>query len=487
MQEGMKHYDYSLAKLFLLVCVATGFLGMLIGVILAFQLAVPDLNYIAGEYSIFGRLRPLHTNVIIYGFTLSGIWAGWYYLGQRVLKITYHDHPFLKLVGILHFLVYLVVLVLALYTLFAGITQSKEYAELPWIVDILVVITWVLWGFSLFGSMAVRREKVIYISLWYFIATFTAISVLYIFNNLAVPTWLVTGYGSVWHSISMYAGTNDALIQWWWGHNAVAFVFTSGIIGLIYYFLPKESGQPVFSYKLTLFSFWSLMFVYIWAGGHHLIYSTVPDWVQTLGSVFSVVLILPSWGTAVNMLLTMRGQWHQLKESPLIKFFILASTWYMLATLEGPIQSIKSVNALAHFTDWIIGHVHDAALGWVAFTIIASIYHMLPRLYGREIYSKKIIEAQFWIMTIGIVFYFSSMWIAGIVQGMMWRDITPLGQLKYSFIDTVMVLKPYFVMRGIGGILYLVGFIMFIYNVIMTMVSARELQKEPEYASPMAS
>ena len=230
MQEGIKQYDYSLAKLFLLVCIATGFLGMLIGVVLAFQLAVPDLNYIAGEYSIFGRLRPLHTNVIIYGFTLSGIWAGWYYLGQRVLKITYHDHPFLKLVGMLHFFMYLVVLVLALYTLFSGITQSKEYAELPWIVDLLVVVTWVLWGMSMFGSMAVRREKVIYISLWYFIATFTAISVLYIFNNLSVPTQLVTGYGSFWHSISMYAGTNDALIQWWWGHNAVAFVFTSGII-----------------------------------------------------------------------------------------------------------------------------------------------------------------------------------------------------------------------------------------------------------------
>ena len=239
MQESIRQYDYSLAKLFLLVSIVTGFLGMLIGVILAFQLAIPDLNYIAGEYSIFGRLRPLHTNVIIYGFTVSGIWAGWYYFGQRVLKITYHEHPFLKLIGILHFIMYLIVLVLALYTLFTGITQSKEYAELPWIVDILIVVTWVLWGISLFGSMAVRREKVIYISLWYFIATFTAISVLFIFNNLSVPTRLVTGFGSIWHSISMYAGTNDALIQWWWGHNAVAFVFTSGIIGLIYYFLPK--------------------------------------------------------------------------------------------------------------------------------------------------------------------------------------------------------------------------------------------------------
>ena len=488
MQVGAKQYDYSLAKLFLLVCVVTGFIGMLIGVVLAFQLAYPDLNYIAGEYAIFGRLRPLHTNVIIYGFTLSGIWAGWYYLGQRTLKITYHDHPFLKLVGMLHFFVYVVVLLLALYTLFNGITQSKEYAELPWIVDIFVVLAWVLWGTSLFGSMAVRKEKVIYISLWYFIATFTAISVLYIFNNLSIPTYLASGgIGSFWHSISMYAGTNDALIQWWWGHNAVAFVFTSGIIGLIYYFLPKESGQPVFSYKLTLFSFWSLMFVYIWAGGHHLIYSTVPDWVQSLGSVFSVVLILPSWGTSINMLLTMRGQWHLLKESPLIKFLVLASTWYMLATLEGPIQSIKSVNALAHFTDWIIGHVHDAALGWVAFTIIAAVYHMTPRLFGREIYSKKLIDAQFWIMTIGIVFYFSSMWTAGIVQGMMWRDITELGQLKYSFIDTVIQLKPFYILRGIGGLLYLVGFVIFIYNIVMSIVSARELQQEPQYATPMAS
>ena len=487
MQDGIKQYDYLLAKLFLFVCVATGFVGMMIGVVLAFQLADPDLNYIAGEYSIFGRLRPLHTNVIIYGFTLSGIWAGWYYFGQRVLKITYHDHPFLRLVGLLHFLVYLIVLVLALYTLFNGITRSKEYAELPWIVNLLVVLTWVLWGTSLFGSMAVRKEKVIYISLWYFIATFTAISVLYIFNHLSVPTKLVTGFGSIWYSISMYAGTNDALIQWWWGHNAVAFVFTSGIIGLIYYFLPKESGQPVFSYKLTLFSFWSLMFVYIWAGGHHLIYSTVPDWVQSLGSVFSVVLILPSWGTAINMLLTMRGQWHLLKESPLIKFLVLASTWYMLATLEGPIQSIKSVNALAHFTDWIIGHVHDAALGWVAFTIIAGVYHMTPRLFGREIYSKKLIEVQFWIMTIGIVFYFSSMWTAGIVQGMMWRDITELGQLKYSFVDTVIRLKPFFILRGIGGLLYLVGFAMFIYNIIMSIVAAKEIQREPQYATPMAS
>ncbi|PAF50760.1 cytochrome-c oxidase, cbb3-type subunit I [Helicobacter sp. 13S00401-1] len=486
MQEGSKlEYDYSIAKWFLYIALVTGFIGMLIGLVLAFELAYPDLNYIAGQYSLFGRLRPLHTNVIIYGFTLSGIWAAWYYIGQRTLKITYNQHPFLKFIGYLHIVLYIILLIVAIVTLFDGLTQSKEYAELDWPVDILVVIVWIVWGISLFGSMTVRREKTIYISLWYFIATFTAISILYIFNNLAVPTYFVAGVGSFWQSISMYAGTNDALIQWWWGHNAVAFVFTSGIIALIYYFLPKESGNPVFSYKLTLFSFWSLMFVYIWAGGHHLIYSTVPDWVQTLGSVFSVILILPSWGTAINMLLTMRGQWHQLKESPLIKFLVLASTFYMLATLEGPIQSIRSVNALAHFTNWIIGHVHDGTLGWVGFTIIAGLYHMLPRMFKREIYSKNIIEIHFWIMTIGIVFYFASMWVAGIVQGMMWRDLTPYGELKYSFIDTVVAIHPYYVIRAIGGTLYLIGFIMFIYNVIMTIVAAKELTKEPQYASPM--
>lgn len=480
-------YDYSIAKLFLYSTMAFGFIGMLIGVVLAFQLAFPDLNYIAGEYGIFGRLRPLHTNGVIYGFTLSGIWASWYYLGQRVLKITYHQHPFLKFIGYLHFWLYIVLLILAVVSLLSGLTQSKEYAEMIWPLDILVVVVWVLWGVSMFGSMGVRREKTIYISLWYFIATFTAISVLYIFNNLAIPTYFVAGVGSFWHSISMYAGSNDAMIQWWWGHNAVAFVLTSGIIGIIYYFLPKESGQPIFSYKLTLFSFWSLMFVYIWAGGHHVIYSTVPDWVQTLGSVFSVILILPSWGTAINMLLTMRGQWHQLKESPLIKFLVLASTFYMLATLEGPIQAIKSVNALAHFTDWIIGHVHDGVLGWVGFTIIAACYHMIPRMYKKELYSKKIMDIQFWIMTIGIVLYFSSMWIAGITQGMMWRDVDQYGNLTYQFIDTVKELHPYYLIRGIGGVMYLLGFIMFIYNVVMTITASKELDREPNYASPMAA
>ncbi|MBD5165418.1 cytochrome-c oxidase, cbb3-type subunit I [Helicobacter sp.] len=480
-------YDYSIAKLFLFATIAFGIVGLLLGVVIACQMAFPDLNYLAGEFGTFGRLRPLHTNGIIYGFTLSGIWTAWYYLGQRVLKISYNEHPLLKVIGHLHFWIYIVLMALAVVSLFAGMSQSKEYSELVWPLDLLVVVVWVLWGASLFGSMGVRREQTLYITLWYFIATFVAISALYIFNNLSIPTYLVSGVGSIWHSISLYAGTNDAMVQWWFGHNAVAFVFTSGIIGVIYYFLPKESGQPVFSYKLTLFSFWGLMFVYIWAGSHHLIYATVPDWMQTMGSIFSVVLILPSWGTAVNMLLTMKGQWHQLKESPLIKFLLLASTWYMLTTLEGPIQSIKSVNALAHFTDWIIGHVHDAALGWVSFTIIAACYHMTPRLFKREIYSKKLMDIQFWVQTVAIILYFSSMWIAGITQGMMWRATDEFGSLAYSFIDTVTVLMPYYTIRAIGGILYFLGFIIFVYNIIMTIVASRELESEPKYATPMAA
>jgi len=289
------------------------------------------------------------------------------------------------------------------------------------------------------------------------------------------------------HSISMYAGTNDALVQWWYGHNAVAFVFTTPIIAIIYYFLPKESGQPIFSYKLSVLAFWGLMFVYLWAGGHHLLYSTVPDWMQTMGSTMSIVLILPSWGSAINMLLTMKGEWSQLQTSPLIKFMIMASTFYMLSTIEGPIQAIKSVNAIAHFTDWIPGHVHDGTLGWVGFMIMAGIFHMAPRIFKREIYSKKLMETQFWIQTVGIVFYFTSMWIAGITQGMMWRAYDEYGSLLYSFIDTVTVLHPYYTLRGIGGLFYLTGFLLFSFNIYKTMTSGKKLDKEPANASPMAS
>jgi cytochrome c oxidase cbb3-type subunit 1 len=487
MQQSSVAYDYSVSKYFTVTAVIFGIVGMLIGVILALQLAFPGLNNLLGEYGTFGRLRPLHTNGIIYGFTLSGIWAGWYYISQRVLKVSLNEHPFLAFMAKLHFWLYALLMVLAVVTLWVGMSQSKEYVQLVWPIDLLVVVVWVVWGISMFGIMGVRREKTIYISIWYFISLYLAIAMLYIFNNLQVPTSLIAGIGDWTHSVSLYSGTNDAMVQWWFGHNAVAFVLTAGVIALIYYFLPKESGQPVFSYKLSLYSFWSMMFVYLWAGGHHLIYSTVPDWMQTFGSVFSVILILPSWGTAINMLLTMKGQWHQIAENPLIKFMIMASTFYMFSTLEGPIQAIKSVNALAHFTDWIVGHVHDGVLGWVGFMIMAALYHMAPRLSGREIYSRKLMDMQFWIQTVGIVLYFTSMWIAGITQGLMWRATDQFGNLAYSFIDTVVALHPYYAIRGVGGVLYLVGFLMFSYNIYKTFTSSKKLDKEPVNATPMAA
>ena len=481
-------YDYTVAKYFMFATILFGIIGMAIGVIIAFQMAYPDLNYLAGEYGTFSRLRPLHTSGVIFGFMLSGIWATWYYIGQRVLKVSMAESCFLMAVGKLHFWLYMILMIIAVITLFMGISTSKEYAELEWPLDILVVIVWVLWGVSIFGLIGIRREKTLYISLWYYIATFLGIAMLYLFNNMAVPTYFASGgFGNWWHSVSMYAGTNDALVQWWYGHNAVAFVFTVGIIAQIYYFLPKESGQPIFSYKLSLFAFWGLMFVYLWAGGHHLIYSTVPDWMQTMGSMFSIVLILPSWGSAINILLTMKGEWEQLRESPLIKFMILASTFYMFSTLEGPILSIKSVNALAHFTDWIPGHVHDGTLGWVGFMTMAALYHMTPRVFKRELYSKSLMETQFWVQTTGVVFYFASMWIAGITQGMMWRAPDEYGNLLYNFIDSVDAIVPYYWIRAIGGLLYLIGFFMFAYNIYKSIASGRALEKEPTSASPMAA
>lgn len=493
MENRPLEYDYTVAKMFMLTTVVLGIVGMLVGVILAWEMAFPAVNTIAGsglaEYTNFSRLRPLHTDAVIFGFTLSGIWATWYYIGQRVLKVSMAESKFLMFLGKLHFALYLLVVVAVVGSLLMGITTSKEYAEFEWPIDIAVVVVWVIWGMSIFGLIGIRREKSLYISIWYYIATFLGIAMLYLFNNMEIPTYFASGgIGAWYHSVSMYSGTNDALVQWWYGHNAVAFGFTVPIVAMIYYFLPKESGQAVYSYKLSLLAFWGLMFVYLWAGGHHLLFSTVPDWMQTMGSVFSVVLILPSWGSAINMLLTMKGEWQQVASSPLIKFMVLASTFYMFSTLEGPIQAIKSVNALAHFTDWIVGHVHDGVLGWVAFMIMAALFHMAPRVFKREIYSKSLMNTQFWIQTLGVVLYFTSMWIAGITQGMMWRAHDEFGNLAYSFIDTVAVLHPYFTIRAVGGTLYLLGMFLFAYNMYKTMTSSRRVEEsELQTASPMGA
>jgi len=480
-------YDYSVVKLFMWTTVIFGLVGMLIGVLIAAQLAYPQLNYLLGEYGTFSRLRPLHTNVVVYGFTLSAIWASFYYSAQRVLKVSIAESKFISILAKLHFFLYFLAAAALVVTLLMGITTNKEYAQMEWPLDIGIVLIWVIWGVAMFGLIGMRREKSLYISMWYYIACFLGVAMLYLFNNMEVPTYFLSGgLGSIMHSVSMYAGTNDAMVQWWWGHNAVAFVFTVPIIAMIYYFLPKESGQAVYSYKLSLLSFWGLMFVYLWAGGHHLLWSTVPDWVQTMASIFSVILILPSWGSAINMLLTMKGGWNQLTENPLIKLMVLASTFYMLSTLEGPIQAVKSVNAIAHFTDWIPGHVHDGVLGWVAFMAFAALMHMAPRVFRREIYSKSLLDAQFWLQTVAIVLYFASMWIAGITQGMMWRAVDEYGNLMYSFIDTVSVLHPYYIIRALGGLLYFVGVLMFAYNFFKTATSGRKLETEPQFKSPMA-
>ena len=480
-------YDYSLAKKFTFLTILFGFLGMLVGTIIAAQMAFPELNYLLGEYGTFSRLRPIHTNTVVFGFTVSGVFATWFYLGQRVLKVSMAESKFLMVLGNIQFWLYFIGALAATVSLLFGVSSSKEYAQYEWPFDIVVVIIWVLWGVNMMGLIGIRREKALYISVWYYLACFLGIAMLYLFNNMAIPTYFVSGgLGSPLHSVSMYAGTNDALVQWWYGHNAVAFGFTVPIVGMIYYFLPKESGQAIYSYKLSLLSFWGLMFVYLWAGSHHLLWSTVPDWMQTMGSAFSVVLILPSWGSAINMLLTMKGEWNQLTDNPLIKFMVLASTFYMLSTIEGPIQAIRSVNAIAHFTDWIPGHVHDGVLGWVVFMIMAAIFHMAPRMFKREIYSKKLMEAQFWLQTTAVVLYFTSMWIAGITQGMMWRAVDEYGNLMYSFIDTVTVLHPYYAIRALSGVMYLAGFIMFAYNIYKTMTAGRELSEEPQFRTPMA-
>ena len=480
-------YDYSLAKKFTFLTILFGFLGMLVGTLIAAQMAFPELNYLLGEYGTFSRLRPVHTNTVVFGFTVSGIFATWFYLGQRVLKVSMAESKFLMVLGNIQFWLYFIGALAATISLLLGYSTAKEYAQYEWPFDIVVVIIWVLWGVNMMGLIGIRREKALYISVWYYLACFLGIAMLYLFNNMEIPTYFASGgLGDPLHSVSMYAGTNDALVQWWYGHNAVAFGFTVPIVGMIYYFLPKESGQAIYSYKLSLLSFWGLMFVYLWAGSHHLLWSTVPDWMQTMGSAFSVVLILPSWGSVINMLLTMKGEWNQLTDNPLIKFMVLASTFYMLSTIEGPIQAIRSVNAIAHFTDWIPGHVHDGVLGWVVFMIMASIFHMAPRMFKKEIYSKKLMEAQFWLQTTAVVLYFTSMWIAGITQGMMWRAVDEYGNLMYSFIDTVTVLHPYYAIRALSGVMYLAGFIMFAYNIYKTMTSGRELTEEPQFRTPMA-
>ena len=462
-REVLVTYDDRIVKKFVYATMLWAIVGMLVGLIIALQMAFPELN--VGPYFTFGRLRPLHTNAVIFAFVGNMIFAGVYYSTQRLTKARMASD---KLSNI-HFWGWQLIIVAAAITLPLGMTQSKEYAELEWPLDIGVTLIWVVFAINFFWTLKNRREKHLYVALWFYIATIVTIAILYIVNNLALPIF------SGIKSYSIYSGAQDALVQWWYGHNAVAFFLTTPILGIMYYFLPKAANRPVYSYKLSIIHFWALVFLYIWAGPHHLLYTSLPDWAQSLGMVFSLMLWAPSWGGMINGLLTLRGAWHLLKTDPVIKFFIAGITFYGMATFEGPLLSIKSVSALGHYTDWIIGHVHTGALGWNGFMAAGMIYFLVPRLFGTQLYSKKMADAHFWMGTLGILLYAIAMWISGISQGLMWRATNESGALTYDFVTTTQTIWPMYVMRAVGGLLYLSGFILMIYNVIRTIRQGKEV------------
>lgn len=465
-------YDNQIVRMFTLATGLWGVVGMLVGVTLAFQIYMPELNF-GIQYTTFGRLRPLHTNAVIFAFIGNAIFAGIYYSLQRLCKA----RMFSDLLGKLHFWGWQLIIVLAAVTLLSGITTSKEYAELEWPIDILIAIVWVIFGINMMGTIIKRREKHMYVAIWFYIATFITVAVLHIVNSLELPISLTKSY-------SLYAGVQDALVQWWYGHNAVAFFLTTPYLGLMYYYLPKAANRPVYSYRLSILHFWALIFIYIWAGPHHLLYSALPDWAQSLGTVFSIMLIAPSWGGMLNGLLTLRGAWDKVRDNPILKFMVVAVTAYGMATFEGPMLSLKNVNALAHFTDWIISHVHIGALGWNGFLTFGMLYWMVPKLYKTELYSKKWANAHFWLGTLGIVMYAVSMYWAGITQSLMWKQFTPLGILQYpNFLETVLQIVPMYVIRSIGGTIYLAGTVLMLVNLYKT-AKQGSFAKEEETEAP---
>ncbi len=450
-------YDDAIVRKFLWATVVWGLVGFLVGLLIALQLANPWFNFDVPWLS-FGRLRPLHTNAVIFAFAGNAIFTGIFYSTQRLLK----TRMFSDGLSNFHFYGWQAIIIAAALTLPLGFTQAKEYAELEWPIDIAIAVVWVAFAVNFFGTLARRRERHIYVALWFYIASIVTVAVLHIFNNLSVPAgWL--------KSYSIYAGVQDAFMQWWYGHNAVAFFLTTPFLGLMYYFMPKAADRPVFSYKLSILHFWSLVFLYIWAGPHHLHYTALPDWASTLGMLFSVMLWMPSWGGMVNGLLTLRGAWSKVTDEPVLKFFVVAITAYGMSTFEGPMLSVKSVNALAHYTDWIIAHVHTGALGWNGFMTFGMVYWLAPRLFQAPLHSKKLAELHFWIATFGILLYVASIYSAGITQGLMWRAFDETGRLAYpDFVETVMKLMPMYWVRVAGGTLYIIGTLVFIYNILMT-------------------
>ena len=447
---------------FALAAVLWGVVGMLVGVIIAAQLAWPELNF-GIPWLSYGRLRPLHTNAVIFAFGGCALFATSYHVVQRTCQTRLFAPGLAKLT----FWGWQLVIVLAAVTLPLGFTQGKEYAELEWPIDILIAVVWVAYAVVFFGTVGIRKVRHIYVANWFYGAFILAVALLHIVNAAVMPVSLTKSY-------SAYAGVQDAMVQWWYGHNAVGFFLTAGFLGMMYYYIPKQAERPVYSYRLSIVHFWALIFTYMWAGPHHLHYTALPDWAQSVGMVFSLVLLAPSWGGMINGVMTLSGAWHKLRDDPILKFLIVSLSFYGMSTFEGPMMSIKTVNALSHYTDWTIGHVHSGALGWVGLISMGCLYHLIPRMYGRtEMFSKRAIELHFWIATIGIVLYIAAMWIAGVMQGLMWRAVNPDGTLVYSFVESVKATYPFYVVRLLGGVLYLSGMLVMAWNVVMTVRSGQ--------------
>ncbi|HRK06941.1 MAG TPA: cytochrome-c oxidase, cbb3-type subunit I [Pseudobdellovibrionaceae bacterium] len=473
-------YDDKIVKAFVLATIAWGGIAFLVGLLAALQMADHRFNF-GVSWLVFSKIRPLHTNAAIFAFAGNAIFAGIYYSTQRLCK----TRMFNDLLSKLHFWGWQGIIVSAAVTLPLGISSSKEYAELEWPIDLAITLIWVVFAINFFGTLARRRERHMYVALWFYIATIVTVAVLHIVNSLAIPV-------SFWQSYSVFAGAQDALVQWWYGHNAVAFFLTTPFLGLMYYFIPKAVNRPVYSYRLSIIHFWSLVFIYIWAGPHHLLYTALPDWAQTVGMTFSVMLWAPSWGGMINGLLTLRGSWQRVRTEPILKFFVTAVTFYGMATFEGPLLSIKSVSSLGHYTDWIIAHVHGGALGWNGFLTFGMLYYLVPKLWNTKLYSDRLATQHFWIGTIGILLYIVAMWTSGVTQGLMWRAVDETGRLVYpDFVETVLRIAPLYWIRALGGTLFLFGWVMMTYNLWMTIRLAPRQVEEPEFAArrllPVAS
>ena len=441
-------FNYKVVRQFAIMTVVWGIVGMLVGVIIAAQLLWPELNFDIPWLS-YGRLRPLHTNAVIFAFGGCALFSTSYYVVQRTCQVRLFSDG----LAAFTFWGWQLVIVLAAITLPLGYTTGKEYAELEWPIDLLIAVVWVAYAVVFLGTIVLRKTPHIYVANWFYASFIVTVAVLHIVNSAEMPVSFLS-----MKSYSAYAGAQDAMIQWWYGHNAVGFFLTAGFLGIMYYFVPKQAGRPIYSYRLSVVHFWALIFTYMWAGPHHLHYTALPDWTQSLGMLFSLILLAPSWGGMINGMMTLSGAWHKLRDDPILKFMIVSLSFYGMSTFEGPMMSIKTVNALSHYTDWTIGHVHSGALGWVAFISIGAMYYLIPRMFGKaEMWSVRLITAHFWIATIGVVLYIAAMWIAGVMQGLMWRAVNTDGTLTYAFVESVKATYPFYAIRLVGGVLFLAG------------------------------